>query len=137
MKKIIVPALIAMVAVFIVSVLIGYLFNFLVPSLKLEYENTSIFRPMNDPIMMIYFVFPLIFSLVLAWIWDKTKNLLQGSYLSNSLKFSFAFWLVASLPGMIMSLSSFKISIIMVLSWTISTFCQAFVAALVFGKMNK
>ena len=137
MKKIVIPAIIAMVAVFATGMLFGYLFDFLIPSLKAQYENSTIFRSWSDPLMMIYFIYPLLISLALAWIWDKVKSILQGNYMRRVLNFTGMFFLVSVIPGMIMSLSSFKISVVMVITWTISSYFQVLVATLIFGKMNK
>jgi hypothetical protein len=134
MKKIVIPAL---VAGFAVSMAIGYLFMFLVPSLNDEYKNTCMFRPWDDPLMMLYFLHPVYIAFILSWAWDKTKSLITGSIANRAICFTIAIFLLATLPGMLMSISSFKISGIMVLSWIISSFLQTFAIALVVGKMNK
>ena len=137
MKKILLPGIISAVAVFAVSMLVGYLSNFIFPGLKGEYENACMFRPWNDPLMMAYFAYPLILAFILSLIWDKVKTIFTGSYINNVLNFTFLYWLATSLPGMFMSLSSFKISIIMVVSWTISGLLQILAASLITIKMNK
>ncbi len=137
MKKILLPGIISAIAVFAISMLVGYLSNFIFPGLKGEYENACMFRSWNDPLMMAYFAYPLILAFILSFIWDKVKTVFTGSYINNVLNFTFLYWLATSLPGMFMSLSSFKISIIMVLSWTISGFLQILVASLITIKMNK
>ena len=137
MKKIVLPGIIAAIASFIATMLVGYVFQAIFPSIKSEYENTAIFRPWNDPLMNIFWVYPFIFGITLAWVWDKVKGLFTGTLINKALCFGFVYWVICSVPGMIMSLSSFKITIVMTISWTISGFLQAFAAALVFGKMNK
>jgi hypothetical protein len=137
MKKIVIPALVVAVATFIVSMIIGQAFNMLVPSLMNEYKTPGLFRPWDDPLMMMYFAYPLILGFIMAWLWDKTKTLFTGSTGSIIWNFAILFWLIFTLPGMFMTLSSFKISVIMVLSWTISNLGQAYIGALVVVKMNK
>jgi hypothetical protein len=137
MKKIVIPALVAAVATFIVSMIIGMAFNKLVPSLMDEYKNTNIFRPWEDPLMMLYYAYPLLIGFIMAWIWDKTKTLFTGSTGSIIWNFALIYWIVATLPGMLMTISSFQISAIMVLSWTIGNLGQAYIGALVVVKMNK
>lgn len=137
MKKILLPGIISAVAVFVVTMGINYLFSFISPGLKSEYGNANIFRPWEDPLMMLIFICPVILAFILTFIWDKVKTLFTGSYIKNVLNFTFIYWLASSLPGMIMSLSSFKISIIMVISWTISGFLQILIASLIVLKMNK
>ena len=137
MKKILLPGIISAVSVFIVTMGINYLFNFISPGLKSEYENSNIFRPWEDPLMMLIFICPLILAFILAFIWDKVKSIFNGSYLNNVISFTLIYWIATSIPGMIMSLSSFKISVIMVISWTVSGFFQVLTASLITIKMNK
>jgi hypothetical protein len=137
MKKVVVPGVLAAIVSFIASMAIGYLFHFIDPSLKTEYENTNIFRPWSDPLMNIYYVYPFLLSIILAWLWDKSKQLFSGNIVKKALTFAFIYWLASNVPGMVMSYSSFQISAIMTISWSVSGFVQVFVAMLVIGKMNK
>lgn len=136
MKKFLLSAIISAVAVFVVSMVINYLFSLIFTGLKGEYENSNIFRPWGDPLMMIYFIYPLIFALIVAFVWDKVKSAFSGTYINKVVNFSLIYWLAASIPGMIMSLSSFKISLIMILSWTIGGLFQILTAAFITIKMN-
>ena len=137
MKKIVFPGIVAAIASLAAMMAVGFLFQFIDPSLKASYCNPEIFRPWSDPIMNIFWFQPFLLAIAIAWIWDKTKQLFTGSLLKNTWNFSVITLIVSIIPGMLMSYSSFKISIIMTMSWTISGFAQIFVAVLVIGKMNK
>jgi len=51
MKKVILFGLLAGLAMLIVSLALGPLFNLIFPSLAAEYNNMKLFRPWSDPIM--------------------------------------------------------------------------------------
>jgi hypothetical protein len=137
MKKIVIPGIVAAIASLAATFALNYLFPLLWPSLTAEYENSGMFRPWSDPLMSLFFTQPFLLAMAMAWIWDKTKQLFKGSLISNAFSFTLISFFVSNLPGMIMSYSSFKISLVMTLCWTISGFVQIFVAMLVIGKMNK
>jgi hypothetical protein len=137
MKKIFLPGFVAALGLFIACVAIGLLFQFMFPSVKAEYENIQIFRQGNDPLMYIYFLQPFLLAFALAWVWDSTKTFLTGSILKIAFYYSLVYWLVAIIPGMIMTLSSFKISVLMTITWTLSAFFQALVAMMIIIRMNK
>ena len=76
-------------------------------------------------------------GIILALLWDKTKNLFKDkSIFQRGLRFGVAYWLIATLPGMFMSYSSFQVSLVMVLSWSISGLIQAIIAGWIYVKMN-
>lgn len=137
MKKILIPGLIAAIANLAAAMLVGYLFMFIVPSLEADYKNEQMFRPWSDPLMNLYYLFPFLVSIGLAWAWEKSKSLFTKTYIINVLNFTLIYWLLSTIPGMIMSISSFQISFIMTLSWTVSAFVQVFAASLIICGMNK
>ena len=116
---------------------IGFAFMYIFPSLGAEYNNTSIFRPWEDPLMYIYFLQPFFFAFTLAWIWTKVKNLFAENIMNAAFALTGAYWLVATIPGMLISYSSYKISLAMVVSWTVSSFFQTYITSLVIIKMDK
>jgi hypothetical protein len=137
MKKIVVPGLIAGLLMMITAIVVGFVFNFMFPSLKVEYENAVMFRPWDDPVMYAWFVQPFFLAFVLAWVWGKIESLFEGSLAKRVFYFAFIYWMVAIIPGMLMSISSFKISVLMTFTWTLSSLIQALVAAWVIVRMNK
>lgn len=137
MKKVIISGLIAALGMFAAGIAIGLLLNLLLPSVKAEYESTGMFRSWDDPIMYVYFLQPFLLSIALAWVWNKVNSLFNGSIMKKALYYALIYWFVAAIPGMIMTVSSFKISILMTLSWTISSFFQAWIASLIIIRMNK
>lgn len=136
MKKVLV-GLIAGAIMLPVGMLIGQLFQAVAPSIKIEYENTQLFRPWSDPIMSIMFVHPFIVGIILAWIWDITKGVVKGNVpMEKGLYFGFVYWVV-TIPGMIISYSSFPVSPILIISWSASILAQSLCSGILFSKMLK
>jgi hypothetical protein len=137
MKKILLPGLVAGIAGLAANWAIGFLFMFAFPSMNTEYSNEQIFHPWSDPLMNLYYIYFFLLAFGLAWAWNKSKSLFAKTYLANVLNFTLVYWLISTIPGMLMTISSFKVSGIMVLSWTVGAFAQLFVISLILMKMNK
>ena len=137
MKKVILPGILAGILMAIIGMAIGYLFNIPFPSLMLEYENINVFRAFDDPLMSLFFLYPLVLGIVLAWVWDKSKSLFKCKYFKRALAFGAVYFLVATIPGMLITYSSFQVSLLIVGTWTLNGLLNGIIAGLVFGKLNK
>lgn len=128
MKKIIIPGLIAGIAMFVVSLLTTQVFNFIVPGLAGQYQNSALFRPWSDPLMTLFFLYPFIMGQILAYLWTIIKK--------SPLNFALIYWLIASVPGMFVTYTSFVVSLPMVISWSVAGFLEALVAGLIFLRLG-
>lgn len=137
MKKLFVPALVAAIAMIVTAIAIGYLFDFLIPSISSEYENTALYRPWEDPLMYLFILQPFILCGMLVWGWEKVKNQFQGSIGRKAFNVSLIGLMLFILPGMIMTISTFRVSVIAIITWTISAFVQLLVASIIFIRMSK
>ncbi|MBD3300376.1 MAG: hypothetical protein GF347_03415 [Candidatus Moranbacteria bacterium] len=137
MKKLIRTGLLTGIAMLVVNVLLNPLFNAIFPNLQTAYETNPVFRPWEDPIMMLFFAYPIVLGLVFAWIWDKSKTLFAGSDLKKGLNFGLIFFFVSGLPGFIINYSSFKLPLVMILTWTIMSLVNGIVGGIVLAKLNK
>ena len=117
--------------------LMSFLFAALAPQVMLEYQNTALFRSWDDPLMSLYFGYPFILGLGLSYAWENIKSVLTGSEGQKILKFSFSYFLMATIPGMLITYSSFQVSLLIVLSWTAFGFIDAMLAALTLSRLNK
>lgn len=117
------------VVLLIVGMGLNWLVGMISPSLMNEYQNTAIFRPWDDPLMTAYLGYPFILGVVLAYLWDKLK-------MNNALEFAKLYFVIATIPGMFISYTSFQISQLMVLTWTLVGFLQAYVAGFMFKKLK-
>lgn len=100
------------------------------PGLKAEYE-TAAFRPWEDPLMSLFFLYPIVLGLFLACIWTKTRKSWK-----SGLEFGLLFGLFLSIPMFIVNYSSFTFSLLMVGSWTIVGFLNAIIAGLALEKLE-
>lgn len=138
MKKILVPGLIAGLVMLVAGMVIGQLCTLALPSMAKEYENASLFRQWSDPIASLFFLYPFFLGIALAWVWDRTKGVIgEGSIWVKGSRFARAFWIVSTLPGILMSYSSFPISLAMALTWLLSSLLQLLCAGFIYAKMNK
>ncbi|MBI3638312.1 hypothetical protein HY227_01045 [Candidatus Wolfebacteria bacterium] len=134
MKKIILWGIIAGVIMLFIGLAIDSLAKVLFPLIRAEYENPGLFRPWSDPLMSLYFLYPFLVGIILAWVWTKVKGIFDLSGAWNAgIRFGLIYWLV-SIPGMLISYASFPLSLTMVLIWTIGGLLQSLVAGVLFAK---
>jgi hypothetical protein len=135
-KRVVLSGMIAGIGMLIINVVLSSAYTVFFPTLQREYENGYLFRSWSDPVMSIYFVHPILAGLFLAWIWDKTKSLFGGlKWWSGGYKFGLIYWLF-SVMGMIMTYSSFQVSLLLVGSWTVSILIEGVLTGLLFAKLN-
>lgn len=135
-RRIVVPAILTAIVMFAVGYASGQIFNSIFPSLNDEYQNVDVFRAWSDPGMRWYFFHPLALGLALAWIWIKIRGSFDGTSAFNiGAKFGLFYWFL-SISGMIITYSTFQISALMVLSWTVGTFFEAIAAGWLLARLN-
>ncbi len=137
MKKLVISAIVSAFAMIAIATVIGYLFNFLFPSIKVEYENTALYRPWDDPLMYLFIFQPFILSGTLVWGWEKVKGHFQGSTGRKAFNVSLICLILFIIPGMIMTISTFKVSALAIFTWTISSYIQIWIASLIFIRTSK
>ncbi|HLG34309.1 MAG TPA: hypothetical protein VI757_05460 [Bacteroidia bacterium] len=135
MKKIIPAGLIAGAIMLAAGMFTGFVFQLAVPSIRNEYQNANLFRPWSDPLMSLYFIHPFLVGVIMAWLWSKTKDLIQGTTPGQKgMRFGMIYFLI-SVPGMLISYSSFPISIALTLSWTFAILVQGLCSGFLFSRM--
>lgn len=127
--------LIAGLAVFIVSLIFSFGLQAIYPPLAKEYQ-TALFRPWTDPLMMAFFVYPFILGLVGAYFWSLIAYKLQGDNLKKAFEFAKIYFIIATIPGMYIMLTTFTVSYLMVLSWAAVGFIEVFVAGYIFARFK-
>lgn len=135
-KKIILPGLVIGLVNFIASMLVSKIFGVIFPAINAEYQNVNLFRPWSDPLMLLFFVYPFLLGIILAWFWNKTKNVF-GENIKGGVKFGFTYWIIAAIPGMFATYTSMPYSSIMVISWLAGGLVQAIIAGIILAKMVK
>ena len=133
MKKI-AYGLMAGAIMLLLSLLIGILTHLVLPEIESEYKNTSLFRPWSDPRMWWFFVHTFSLALIMAFVWSPTKDLFKDKrYTERGLRFGFLFWII-SLPGLMMSYSTFPLTLMMTFAWALSGLIQVLFGGYFFSK---
>jgi len=115
--------------ILIVGLGLNWIIGMLIPEVQNEYQNTSIFRPWQDPLMLVYFAYPFVLAVALSFLWDKIKA-------KNALEFAKLFFIVATVPGMFITYTSMQISLLMIIVWSVVGFIEAYIAGLVFTRLK-
>lgn len=136
MKKIIWTGLVAGIAMAVVNMLLNPLIYALFPGLQEAYM-TPVFRPWDDPLMMLFFLYPIVLGLALAYVWDRIKKLCHHTPWRAGINFGIIFFLVSGLPTFLINYSSFNLPLEMILSWTFMSAVNGFVAGLTLAYLNK
>jgi len=138
MKKVISSGLLAGLGMVVAGALISYLLGLIFPSVQAEYQGNPMFRPWSDPLMSLIFVAPFIVGLVMASIWPKMKAACHPDKpcCENGVCLGLTYWFI-SLAGMVISYSTFRVSLLMVATWTIGGLVQALAGGWIIVKMNK
>ncbi len=137
MKDFIAPGLVAGCVMLAASMMLGGLFSAVFPSTAAEYGNTTVFRPWSDPFMWYYFIHQFIMGVILSYVWLKAKTLVKAHGLGRGVLFGAYVWAVFGLPGMLVSLSSFQISVLLTVTWACSVLVQYVLAGVVYAMFDK
>jgi hypothetical protein len=133
-RKVILTGLTAGVLMLFVNLILSPVFSFVFPNINKEYSNTAIFRPFTDPLMFYVFIHPFMVGVILAWVWSRTNSLIKEKKVFwKCCRFALAYWLI-TIPGMLISYSTFQVSLSMIISWTLAMLAQSVVAAWLFSK---
>lgn len=135
MKKAASPILIAGFLVLLVSLVLLYTIIYLFPSVMEEYYN-PVFRSSSFITDKLFYGHPFVLSISLFWFWDRFKTFFTGSFIRRAFEIALAYGIIAMLPVLWLTFSAINISFIMVGTWLVYGIMQAFVAGLVFAKMN-
>jgi len=124
-----VAGLIAGVAVTLVNVLFHFVTQSLYPAFQLEMHTCKAIRPLEDPRMMYAgLVHPILESVLFSFIFSHFK-LAAGTDVFSAVALAAQIWFVCTLPGMFLTYSSFRVSLPLVIMWSVSTLVQAATAA--------
>lgn len=122
-------SLIAGVVLLIVGMGINWVIGMFFPGISAEYQNPAMFRPWTDPLMMVYFGYPFILGFVLYYFWGKVGK-------PKAFEFAKLYFLIATVPGMFITYTSFQVSLSMVLLWAVTGFLQVYIAGLIYPQVK-
>jgi len=130
------PGIVAGIVILVLGMVISYLFM-IIPSVAADYNDAQVIRSLQDPLMSLFFIYPFVLGIALSWVWSITKVLVEGPAWKRGTRFGLTYFVIATIPGMLISYSSFSLSILTIISWTVSGLISAIVAGCIFAKMNE
>jgi hypothetical protein len=134
MKKAFIAGFTAGVILLILSLGVTYLAIYLTPQLMDEYFS-PVFRP-SGKFDWMFFVHPFIVSFALKWFWERYKEQFSGPLLLRALEVALVYGIVALLPVLWLTFSAINVSLQMAATWLGYGLLQAFVAGIIFAKLN-
>ncbi len=137
MKRILFPGLLAGGLMLGVSLVLGLVSSAIFPDAMAEYSNSEIFRQMDDPLMFYFYLHPFVMGVILSFIWLKVRGLIDGDGLKKGLVYGFYVWLFFGVPGMLISITTFQVSSLLVLTWTVSVLAQDLAAGVGLARMTR
>ena len=135
MKKILWTGVLAGVLMIVVNMLLNVIYSKVFPGIAGMYSSMDVFRSMEDPLMMLFFLYPLVLGIGLAWVWSHTKGIFKkDSTFWAGLKFGWVYFVIAGIPIFLINVSSFNLPIMMIGIWAEMSFFNGLVAGWVFAK---
>ncbi len=135
MKKATSSILISGLLVLLASLTLLYSFIYVLPTVMEEYYN-PVFRSSSYKTDWLFYVHPFVLCLSLYWFWHRFKPYFLGTIIWRALQVALVYGIIAMLPVLWLTFSAIDISFIMVATWLAYGLLQAFIAGLVFAKMN-
>jgi len=123
-------AIVVGVILLVTTMVLSMLFNAIFPSLNQEYVNPA-FRPWDDPLMSLFFVYPVVLGVLLASLWLKTRKSWK-----SGMDFGITVGLLMAVPMFLVNYSSFTFSLLMISAWTVFGFLNVLVAGLALEKLE-
>jgi hypothetical protein len=135
MKKLILSGLLTGLIIFLASQVTSRIFGVIFPAINAEYQNLNLFRSFSDPLMLLFFVYPFLLGIILAWFWNKTKSIF-GEDVKGGINFGLTYWVVATIPGMFVTYASMPYSLAIVASWLVQGLVTGILAGIILMKLN-
>ena len=111
--------------------------NVVFPQLSSEYQGSGLFRPWSDPLMSLYFAYPFIAGAVFIYLWGILGKSLKGDAWRRGFNFAKVYFLLATVPGMFITYTSMKVSILMIATWMVIGFLEAYIGGWLLANWDK
>ena len=134
MKKVIASVIISSIVLLVLSLVMFYVSAYIFPSVTQEYLS-SVFRTSGTSDWL-YYAHPVVLSIALKWFWERYKDIFKGSLILRAAEVAMVYCIVAMVPVLWLTFSAIDVSLPMVLTWLLYGLIQAFVAGIVYAKIN-
>ena len=133
--KIILTGLVAGFVALIAGLAVNAIFQSVFPRIAYEYAFELVYRPFTNPLMLYIFMHPFVMSLLLAWAYPRVLVATRRETLRRGASYGLFIFGIMAIPGMVMTYSTFQMSLPMLLSWTAMAFVQLVAGGMVIAKM--
>lgn len=130
------PGLAAGLVMLVAMIIVSYGFSMVFPQIQQEY-STQMYRSAEDPLMLVFLLYPFVLGLIMSWIWDKTSLIMKGDNLTKVVNFTLAYFVITQIPGMFVTYTSMNVTLLMIMSWMFSNVIQVLFGSYLISKMNK
>jgi hypothetical protein len=135
MKKIITSSLLAGFVLLILSLLLLYVSIAVFPNLAEEYFS-PVFRWSSAKTDWLFYTHPFVLAFALKWFWERYKDIFKGPLVLRAFEVALVYGIVAMVPVLWLTFSAIDISFGMVFTWLVYGIIQAFIAGIIFAKLN-
>ena len=133
-KSIVVSGIVAGIVVLVLSMIISTvtqaLFNYSVLSL-------AGMRSVNDPVSLLFFLFPFVVALAVAILYDFTKKSFQGTVMRKGIMLGLLGWIVCGIPSAFIVFSSMDYPIGFTINSVIGPLIYMLGAGITITKLSK
>ncbi|MBU0635843.1 hypothetical protein KKE06_02345 [Candidatus Micrarchaeota archaeon] len=95
-KKIVLGGVLGAILLTITSLVFGFIISAVAPYNIFDLGGI---RAIEDPIMMLFFLSPLVFAILAAVVFDKINRVLQGTTVRKGIQFGVGLFLIAVIPS--------------------------------------
>ena len=132
--KIILTGLVAGVVALISGFAVSIISQSVFPTIAAEYAS-DLYRPFTNPLMSYIFLHPFVISILLAWAYPRILVATKRETLRRGASYGLFIFGIMAIPGMVMTYSTFQMSLPMLLSWTAMALVQLVAGGMVIAKM--
>ena len=134
MKKFLVSGILAGIAILIISQIVSIISAAIWPYNVLAFGGM---RPINDPIMVLFFLHPFVLGFALTWAYSKTEKIFKGNHIEKGKNFGLIAWIIAGLPSAFLVWSSMNYPIGFTISSVVGSLLYMLAAGIVIAWAQK
>lgn len=122
------------IVIFIIIMVVNYLMQIVFSG----YDVNALpgMRALDDPILMMFFLYPLVLGFAMAFVYQKVKEALPGSYMDKAKKYALLAWLLSGLPSIWVVYTSMNYPIAFTVDQIVGSIIYTFAAAVVIAKLS-
>ena len=134
-KKLVASGLVSAVIIFVVSFAVDFVVQ-RIPGFSYNVLSLGGMRPINDPVMILFFLHPVVLGFALAIVFAKLGRAFKGSAVERGKNFGLLMWLVAGLPSAWIVFSSMNYPVGFTINSVVAGAVYFVLAGITLAKLN-